>query len=145
VRFFEKQRFGELERLVTQKLSDVVKRVAKQELESENWLHLVGRFSGRSYAEMRGIVLEFLDTDVFDISVDNCVSFLEPLIDSWDVALASFGIEIVLNNRLATGDPKKFEFVESETRPTRGRAVGSRNSRVTLPFAAMRPSKKSSF
>jgi hypothetical protein len=39
---FEKQPFGELERLVTQKLSDVLKRVAKQELESENWVHLVG-------------------------------------------------------------------------------------------------------
>ena len=111
---FEKQPFGELERLVTQKLSDVVKRVAKQELESEDWLHLVARLSGRSYAEMRGIILEFLDTDVFDISVENCVSFLEPLIDSWDVDLATFGIEIVLNKRLAPGDPKKFEFVESE-------------------------------
>src|SRR6266849_10394091 len=32
---FEKQPFGELERLVTQKLLDVVKRVAKDELESE--------------------------------------------------------------------------------------------------------------
>jgi hypothetical protein len=63
---------------------------------------------------MRGIILEFLDTDVFDISAENCVSFLEPLIDSWDVDLATFGIEIVLNNRLAPGDPKKFEFVESE-------------------------------
>jgi hypothetical protein len=57
----------------------VVKRVAKQELESEDWLHLVDRLSGRSYAEMRGIILEFLDTDVFDISAENCVSFLEPL------------------------------------------------------------------
>src|SRR6266581_163855 len=38
---FEKQPFGELERLVTQKLLDVVKRVAKEELESENWLRLV--------------------------------------------------------------------------------------------------------
>src|SRR6202051_341438 len=40
---FEKQPFGELERLVTQKLSDVVKRVAKEELESEPWLHLVAQ------------------------------------------------------------------------------------------------------
>src|SRR6202166_2861013 len=111
---FEKQPFGELERLVTQKLSDVVKRVAKQELESEDWLHLVARLSGRSYEEMRDIILEFLDTDLFNISVENCVSFLEPLIDSWDVDLATFGIEIVLNKRLAPGDPKKFEFVESE-------------------------------
>jgi transcriptional regulator with XRE-family HTH domain len=111
---FEKQPFGELERLVTQKLLDVVKRVAKQELESENWLHLVARVSGRSYEEMRDIILEFLDTDIFNISVENCVSFLEPLIDSWDVDLATFGIEIVLNKRLAPGNPKKFEFVESE-------------------------------
>src|SRR5438132_11989505 len=36
---FEKEPYGELERLVTQKLLDVVKKVAKEELESENWLH----------------------------------------------------------------------------------------------------------
>src|SRR6266576_487523 len=35
---FEKQPFGELERLVTQKLLDVIKKVAKEELNSENWL-----------------------------------------------------------------------------------------------------------
>jgi len=73
----EKQAFGELERLVTQKLLDVVKRVAKEELESENWLHLVARLSGRSYEQMRVIILEFLDTDVFNLSPENCVSFLE--------------------------------------------------------------------
>src|SRR2546425_3692740 len=35
---FERQPFGELERLVTQKLLDVVKRVAKEELDNERWL-----------------------------------------------------------------------------------------------------------
>jgi transcriptional regulator with XRE-family HTH domain len=111
---FEKQPFGELERLVTQKLLDVVKRVAKEELGSENWLHLVARLSGRSYEQMRVIILEFLDTDVFSVSVENCVSFLEPLIESWDIDLATFGVEIVLNRRLAPGHPKRFEFVERE-------------------------------
>jgi transcriptional regulator with XRE-family HTH domain len=111
---FEKQPFGELERLVTQKLLDVVKRVAKEELESENWLHLVARLSRRSYEDMRVIVLEFLDTDIFNVSVENCVSFLDPLIESWDVDLASFGMEIVLNRRLAPGPSKRFEFVERE-------------------------------
>jgi len=111
---FEKQPFGELERLVTQKLSDVVKRVAKEELEGENWLHLVAQLSGRSYEEMRVIILEFLDTDVFNVSVENCVSFLDPLIASWDIDLATFSMEIVLNRRLAPGHPKKFEFVERE-------------------------------
>jgi transcriptional regulator with XRE-family HTH domain len=111
---FEKQPFGELERFVTQKLLDVVKRVARDELDSENWLHLVARLSRRSYEDMRVIVLEFLDTDIFNVSAANCVSFLDPLIESWDIDLQSFGMEIVLNRRLAPGRPKKFEFVERE-------------------------------
>lgn len=111
---FSKQPFGELERLVTQKLLDVVKKVAREELESENWLHLVARLSNRSFAEMRVAILEFLDSDIFDVSLENCVSFLDPLIESWDVDLATFGVEIVLNRRVAPGGPKKFEFVEME-------------------------------
>jgi transcriptional regulator with XRE-family HTH domain len=111
---FEGRPFGELERLVTQKLLDVAKRIAKEELESDNWLHLVARLSGRTYEEMRVTILEFLDTDIFNISVENCVSFLDPLIDSWDIELATFAIEIVLNKRLAPGNPRRFEFVERE-------------------------------
>jgi transcriptional regulator with XRE-family HTH domain len=114
---FEKQPFGELERLVTQKLLDVVKSVAKGELESENWLHLLARLSARSYEEMRVAILEFLDTDVFHVSIENCVSFLDPLIESWNIDLATFGLEIVLNRRVAPGHPKKFDFVEKEPEP----------------------------
>lgn len=111
---FEKQPFGELERLVTQKLLDVVKRVAKEELDNDNWVHLVARLGGRSYEQMRVIILEFLDTDVFHVSVENCVAFLDPLIESWDIDLETFGMEVVLNRRVAPGEPKKFEFVERE-------------------------------
>jgi transcriptional regulator with XRE-family HTH domain len=111
---FEKQPFGELERLVTQKLLDVVKRLAKEELDNEKWLRLVARLSGKSYEQLRVIVLEFLDTDVFGLSPGNCVSFLDPLIDSWHIDLATFGMEIVLNRRLAPECPKRFEFVERE-------------------------------
>ncbi len=121
---FEKQPFGELERLVTQKLLDVTKRVAKGELESETWLHLVARLSGRSYEQMRVTLLEFLDTDVFNISVENCVSFLDPLIDTWDINLVTFAMEIVLNRRLAPGHPRKFEFVEKEGDHTSGELPG---------------------
>jgi transcriptional regulator with XRE-family HTH domain len=112
---FERQPFGEVERIVTQKILDVVKRVAKEELRNESWLHLVARQSGRSYEETRVIILEFLDTDVLNVSVGNCVSFLEPLVESWNIDLVNFGIEIVLNKRLAPGNPKKFEFVETES------------------------------
>jgi transcriptional regulator with XRE-family HTH domain len=110
---FEKQPFGELERLVTQKLLDVIKKVGKEELKSENWLHLVARLTSRSYEQVRVTLLEFLDTDVFNLLPENCVSFLDPLIESWDVDLATFGMEIVLNRRIASGDPRRFEFVET--------------------------------
>lgn len=111
---FEKQPFGELERLVTQKLLDVVKRVAQEELANENWLHLVARLSGRTYEQMRVTILEFLDTDVFNVSADHCVSFMDPLIEYWTIDLPTFGMEIVLSRRLAPGHSKRFEFVERE-------------------------------
>lgn len=111
---FERQPFGELERLVTQKLLDVAKKVAKEELENESWLKLVARLSSRSYEGLRVSILEFLDTDVLSISLENCMSFLDPLIDSWDIDLTNFGMEIVLNRRLTSGHLKKLEFVETE-------------------------------
>ncbi len=114
---FEKQPFGELERLVTQKLLDVVKRVAKEELDNDYWLRMVAQLSGRSYEEMRVVVLEFLDTDIFHVSAENCVSFLDPLIESWDIDLATFGLEIVLNHSVVPGQAKRFEFVERESEP----------------------------
>jgi transcriptional regulator with XRE-family HTH domain len=111
-RIFEKEPFGELERLVTQKVLDVVQRLAKEELRSEEWLRLMAQLSGRSYEQMRVAILEFLDTDVFHVSVESCISFLDPMIEGWDIDLKSFGIEIILNPRLAPGSLKRFEFVE---------------------------------
>ena len=111
---FEKQAFGELERLVTQKLLDVIKRVAREELKSEKWLRSVAQLSGRSYKQMRVVILEFLDTDVFHVSLENCVSFLDPLIESWDIDLSDFAMQVVLNRRLAPGHSRRFAFVETE-------------------------------
>ncbi len=111
---FEKQPFGEVERLVTQKLLDVVKRIAREELGSENWLRLVARVSDRSFEDMRVSILEFLDTELFEVSIENCVSFLDPLIESWDIDLATFSVEIVLNRRVAPNHTKRFEFMEKE-------------------------------
>src|SRR5438477_6797341 len=115
---FEKQPFSALERLVTQKLLDVAKRVAIDEFESETSLHSVARLSGRSSEALRVSIIEFLDADAFSVSVENCVSFLDPLIESWDTDLTTFGMEIVLNQRLIPGYAKKFEFVERESAQT---------------------------
>ena len=115
-RIFEKEPFGELERLITQKLLDVAQGVARDELRSEDWLRLMAQVSGRSYEQMRVAILEFLETEVFNISVENCVAFLDPIIDSWDMELKTFGMEVVLNRRLVPGRRKRFEFVEQEPR-----------------------------
>jgi hypothetical protein len=43
----------------------------------------------------------FVRCAVFHVSLENCVSFLDPLIDSWDIDLSTFGMNIVLNRTLA--------------------------------------------
>jgi transcriptional regulator with XRE-family HTH domain len=111
---FEKEAFGELERLVTQTLLDVVKGVATEELENDYWLRMVAELSHRSYEETRVIVLEFLDTDIFHLSSEHCASFLDPLIQSWDIDLTTFALDIVLNPRVVSGHVKRFEFIERE-------------------------------
>ena len=111
---FEKEAFGDVERLVTQTLLDVVKGEATKDLENEYWLRMVAELGVRSFEEMRVIVLEFLDTDIFILSQEHCISFLDPLIESWDIDLATFALNIVLNPRVFSGHVKRFEFMERE-------------------------------
>lgn len=111
---FAQQPFGDLERLVTQKLLDVAQGVAREELRSEAWIRRMARLSNRGYEQVRVAMLEFLDTDVFHVSVENCASFLDPMIESWDIDLKTFGLEIVLNSRLAPARSRYFAFVEQE-------------------------------
>jgi transcriptional regulator with XRE-family HTH domain len=84
---FQRQPFGELERLVTQKLLDVVKRVARPDL----------------------------DTDIFHLSAEQCVAVLDPSIESWSIDLASFRLDIILSQRVAPGRPVwRFEFLQQD-------------------------------
>jgi len=121
---FEKQPFGELERFVTQKLLGVVKSVARQELDNPMWVRQVARLNKKSYPQMRVTVLEFLDTTIFDLSNENCIAFLDPLIESWNIDLVTFCIEIVLNRRVAPGHHKTFEFMERRPNKTSGEELG---------------------
>ena len=98
-RIFEKEPFGELERLVTQKFLDVCQRIVREELRN-------------GYEQMRAGIVQFLDTDVINISLEHCVTFLDPMIGSWDIDLKTFGMELVLNRRLAQRSVKRFEFAE---------------------------------
>lgn len=109
---FDKQAFGELERLVTQKLLDVTKGVVRDELTNEAWLRNVARARRQSFEEVRAMILDFLDTDVFNLSIQHCSAFLGPVIGSWDIDLRTFAMEIVLNKRLTSTRVIKFQFAE---------------------------------
>jgi transcriptional regulator with XRE-family HTH domain len=74
---FERQPFGELERLVARKLLDVGDVAA-------DFFHLPGKH----------------------------VAFLDALIESWDVDLATLSVEIVLRKGDAAERVRRFEFVE---------------------------------
>jgi len=111
---FEREPFGTLERLVAQKLLEVVQGVAREELDSESWLRLAARVGERSHEEMRVLVLEFLDTDIFRVSSEGCLAFLDPLLESWDIDLESFRLDIRLHRRLVAESRRTFAFAESD-------------------------------
>lgn len=114
---FEKEPFGPLERLVRQKLLDVAKRAVSEQLDDDEWVRRVARLGGQGYEQMRVTILEFLDTDVFHVSAENCVSILDPLIARWSIDLETFAIEIVLNRDLARAPVKRLEYVERRLEP----------------------------
>jgi hypothetical protein len=111
---FERESFGELERLVTQKLLDTAKTIAKDELREEERLRIFADLMGRSPDEICEESPKFLESEPVHMSEEICASFLGPLIDSWDIDLKTFRIDIVLNRKLARGGRKRFEFVETE-------------------------------
>jgi transcriptional regulator with XRE-family HTH domain len=111
---FEKEPFGELERLVTQKLLDVVKGLVQKELDREGWLRDLARLSRQSYKKTRATIQDFLAADIFHGSIENGASFLEPVIESWDIDLETFGMEVVLNPRVASEHIRRLEFAEQE-------------------------------
>jgi hypothetical protein len=110
---FEAQPFGTLERLVTQTLLEVAQRSARQGLDRESWNRLAAPVGGRSHEEMRVIVLEFLDRDVFQVTGENCAAFIDPLVESWDVDLTDFRLDIMLNPNLVADPHRRFTFIES--------------------------------
>ena len=121
---FEKEPFGAVERLVTRQLLDVVKRVTKEKSTDTIWLSRLAQLGDRRHEQMRVRVLDFLETDIFNVSADNCLTFFDPLIESWDIDLETFGMEIILNHRLTSGQTKRFAFLEQDAGPAASEEPG---------------------
>ncbi len=116
---FAKEPFGEIERMVTQKLLDVAKGVAQEEWKNENWLRLMARLNDKSYEAMRKITRTFLDSHILSQAIQYGVCFLEPLIETWDIDLITFKMSVVLSPTLGRERLKQFAFVEMEPEPER--------------------------
>ena len=127
---FEARPFGTLERLVAQTLLKVAQGIARQQLDSATWMQLAARLGGRSHEEMRVIVLEFLDTDVFQVSSENCVAFIDPLVEGWDIDLDNLRLDVILNKELAATPERTFAFTERE------RSEGEDSEPVLAEFLA---------
>jgi len=63
----------------------------------------VARLTGRSYEQLRVTLLEFLDTDVFNLSPENCIFLPGSTDESWDVDLTTLVWRLVLNRRIPQG------------------------------------------
>jgi len=94
---------------------------------------------------MRVVVLEFLDTDIFHVSAENGVAFLDPLIESWDIDLATFGLEIVLNHSVVPGQAKRFAFVEREAEQPVGEEPGLKEFLQDSSLSGTATRRRSSF
>ncbi|HJZ10533.1 MAG TPA: hypothetical protein VJ521_00185 [Acidobacteriota bacterium] len=108
---------------------------------AEDWLRLVARANHKSYEEMRVIVLEFLDSDIFRLSIQNSIYFLEPLIHSWDIDLATFETSVVVRFRPGEEQLKRFGFVEIESEPLM-EEDGLKEFYAIPPFVPMLPTRK---
>lgn len=110
----EKEHFGALERLVAQKLLDVAKGVAKDRAVSEKWVGLAARLNKRTREQTRAVLHRLMRTNAFTASFETCIPFLDTLIESWNIDLETFGVEIVVNRGISPDSLKRFEFVERE-------------------------------
>ena len=63
---------------------------------------------------------------------------LDPLIESWDIDLETFALEIVLNHTVVPGQARRFEFVEREAGQPSAPNRGSRRFCGIPPSAAPR-------
>ena len=121
---FEQQAFGELERLVSQALLAAAKGAERDRSSIEKFLRRSGNLRGYSLAEFQLLLSEFLDSDAVNLSSQQCSIFMDPLIDSWDIDLKTFQVEVSLDKRLTSTRTVRFQFVETGALPGREEEQG---------------------
>ena len=110
---FDREPFGEFERLITQTILDVTKTAIRDELNDPSWVTRFAKLTRQTHEDAQVLILDFLDTDVFHITLDNWVSLLGPLISEWDIDLESFELTIMLNGRFVHSRARNLKYCEA--------------------------------
>lgn len=84
----------------------------------------MAELDGRKARANAARIQEFLKSDPFNISEEVCPSLLSGLIESRDIDLSTFRIDIIPNRRVVSGGRKRFEFVAREPERTGGLVPG---------------------
>jgi len=110
---FEKDPFGEIERLITRTLVEVVRDEARAHARDEAWLRSIAESSEQSYRKMRVRLIDLLDNDP-EASIGDFTLFIEPLVRLWTFDSDAFMLQV----RLASGAARTFVFGENVQQKT---------------------------
>lgn len=105
---FEKDEFGQMERLITRTLIESIREQARDHARDEKWLQSISANSGLTYRKMRVRLIDLLDSDPA-ASVGDFSDFIEPLVRSWDFDEQHF----ILTVQLTAGATREFRFEEA--------------------------------
>lgn len=114
---FAKAPFGELERLVTQRILRELQAVVREEKGNEKWLRMLARARSCSYKQICESVEQFLVIDEFQITQELAHVFFGFILSSWDIQLKTFTLDIVVESLFASARVRRFEFVERPSPP----------------------------
>jgi hypothetical protein len=118
---FEKEPFGEIERIITRHLISVVREEARVHARDETWLRGVARRGRDSYRQMRVRLIDLLDSDP-RASLDDFSLFIDPLVDWWDFDVDDFTLVV----ELASGTVRRFGFREDTANASGSEEAGLR-------------------
>ena len=109
---FDKRAFGELERLITQTMVDILKPMVHADSEDEDRLRTALTSPEEYRVDLANQALEFLDADILHLPQKAFSDFLDLFIDSWDFDLVAFEMRVTLNGGGNGAGFRRFRFTE---------------------------------
>ncbi len=111
---FNRRSFGVVERVVAEKLLEVIKNIIRADIDHMEWMNAVGETAGVSNENLRAMMEKVLNSDILSANGTDLALLLDVLVDRWDVDLSTFAVEITTDPRLTPGHEKTFELIETE-------------------------------